>query len=201
ISRTDSSLRRSARRSWSTAARNASGSGAGAALLVSTPQDYDSPVTTQARRAAAAERRGGRLALIAGGVVVGGAALAVTGASAVLASRLVTPPRELLDDITVLGVDEHGVRLGRTPDTGLPGVYALWVGERLAVLGAVVSEDAHSVTRAVDPRSRALLDGVASARWSGYAVFKPNQVSDEVARVDVPTELGPAPAWIMGDQE
>jgi pimeloyl-ACP methyl ester carboxylesterase len=158
-------------------------------------------VTTEVRRAAAAERRGGRLALIAGGVVVGGAALAVTGASALLASRLVTPPRNPPDDITVLGVDEHGVRLGRTPDTGLPGVYALWVGEQLAVVGGVVSEDAHSVTRAVDARSRALLDGVASARWSGYAVFKPSQVSDEVERVDVPTEFGPAPAWIMGDQD
>lgn len=157
-------------------------------------------MTTEARRAAAAERRVGRLALIAGGAVVGGAALAVTGASAVLASRLVTPPGKQIDDITVLGVDEHGVRLGRTPDTGLPGVYALWVGEQLAVVGAVVSEDAHTVTRALDLRSRSLLDGVASARWSGYAVFKPSQVSDEVERIDVPTELGPAPAWIMGDQ-
>lgn len=157
-------------------------------------------MTTRARRAAAVEWRGGRLALVAGGVVAAGAALAVTGASAVLASMLVTPARTQPDDIRILGVDERGVRLGRTPDTGLPGVYALWVGERLAVLGDVVAEDTASVTRAVDDRSRALLDGATSARWSGYALFKPGHVTDAVERVEVATELGPAPAWIMGDQ-
>ena len=158
-------------------------------------------MTTEARRAAAIERQVGRVALIAGGAVVAGAALAVTGASAVLGSMLVTPPRAPVDDIAVLGLDERGVRLGRTPDTGLPGVYALWVGEQLAVLGGIVAQDAHSVTRAVDGRSRAILEGIASARWSGYALYRPEQVADRVERIDVPIEVGPAPAWIMGDQE
>jgi uncharacterized protein len=157
-------------------------------------------VTTGTRRAAAATRAG-RWALVAGGAVVAGAALAVTGASAALGSMLVTPPRKQVDDIVVLGLDDRGVRLGRTPDTGLPGTYALWVGERIAVLGEVVAEDARSVTRAVDARSRAILEGVSSARWSGYALFKPRQVTDRVERIDVPTEVGPAPAWIMGDQD
>lgn len=157
-------------------------------------------MTTQARRAAADDRHLGRLALIAGGTVVAGAALAVTGASAVLGSMLVTPPRKLVDDIRVLGLDEHGVRLGLTPDTVLPGVYALWVGERLAVLGGVVEQDAESVTRAVEPAARELLQGVESARWSGYAIHRPREVADAVERVDVSTEVGPAPAWIMGDQ-
>ncbi|SDR67437.1 alpha/beta hydrolase family protein [Agrococcus carbonis] len=157
-------------------------------------------MTTGTRRAAAGTRAG-RWALVAGGAVVAGAALAVTGASAALGSMLVTPPRKQVDDIVVLGLDERGVRLGRTPDTGLPGTYALWIGERLAVLGEVVAEDARSVTRAVDARSRAMLEGVASARWSGYALFKPRQVTDRVERVDVPTEVGPAPAWIMGEQD
>ncbi|MDR7234561.1 alpha/beta fold hydrolase [Agrococcus sp. BE272] len=156
-------------------------------------------MTTRARRAAASTRPA-RLAMAAGGVVVAGAALAVTGASAALASMLVTPPRELVDDIRVLGLDERGVRLGRTPDTGLPGLYALWVGERLVVLGPVVAEDAHSVVRAVDAGAREVLDGVESARWSGYAVHRPEEVADAVETVDVATEVGPAPAWIMGDQ-
>ncbi|MCH1883032.1 alpha/beta fold hydrolase [Agrococcus sp. ARC_14] len=157
-------------------------------------------MTRGARRAAAVERHGGRLALIAGGVVVAGAALAVTGASALLASMLVTPPRKQIDDIRILGIDERGVRLGRTPDTVLPGIYALWVGERLAVLGGVVSQDPVGVTRAIDERSRELLAGVGTARWSGYALYKPRQVTDAVERVDVATEVGLAPAWIMGDQ-
>jgi alpha-beta hydrolase superfamily lysophospholipase len=42
---------------------------------------------------------------------------------------------------------------------------------------------------------------VSSARWSGYAIHRPQDVADAVERVDVPTELGPAPAWIMGDEE
>lgn len=167
-------------------------------------------MTTRARRAAADQRsapggagvgRAGTIALVAAGAVVAGAGLAVTGASAMLASMLVTPVRTQPDDITVLGVDERGVRLGRTPDTGLPGVYALWVGERLAVLGPVVAEDGHSVTRAIDEPARELLSGVRTARWSGYALHRPQDVSDAVDRVDVATELGPAPAWIMGDQE
>ncbi|MGM1030054.1 MAG: alpha/beta hydrolase family protein [Actinomycetota bacterium] len=165
-------------------------------------------MSTRARRAAAVEGgagsgppRAATLALVAAGVLVAGAGLAVTGASAVLGSMLVTPPRTQPDNIRVLGVDERGVRLGRTPDTGLPGVYALWVGERLAVLGAVVAEDAHSVTRVVDDPARELLAGVTTARWSGYAIHRARDVTDAVERVDVPTELGPAPAWIMGDQD
>ncbi|MGC5076000.1 alpha/beta hydrolase family protein [Agrococcus sp. DT81.2] len=163
-------------------------------------------MTTRARRAAAdqpsgRQGRAGMLALAAAGAVVAGAGLAVTGASAMIASMLVTPPRQQVDDIVVLGVDARGVRLGRTPDTGLPGVYALWVGERLAVLGPVVAEDAHSVTRAIDEPAHELLAGVRSARWSGYAVHRPQDVTDAVERVDVPTEVGPAPAWIMGDQD
>lgn len=201
ISRTDSSLRSSARRSWSTAARNASGSGAGAALLVSTRKDYDSPVTQEARRAAVIRRHRARPALVAGGIVIAGAAVAVTGASAVLASMLVTPPKKQLDDIRLLGLDARTVRLGLTPDTVLPGTYALWVGEQLVVLGGVVAQDAEGVRRSVDERSLPLLEGVSTARWSGYALSEPRQVTDAVEHVDVPTELGPAPAWILGDQE
>ncbi len=114
---------------------------------------------------------------------------------------LVTPPRAQLDDIRILGLGERTVRLGLTPDTVLPGTYALWVGQRIAALGAVVSKDAEGVERSIDERSRSLLEGVATARWSGYALFEPEQVTDEVETVDVGTELGPAPAWIMGDQE
>ena len=68
------------------------------------------------------------------------------------------------------------------------------------MVGAVVAEDADSVVRAVDAAGRELLAGVATARWSGYAVHLPQHVTDAVERVDVPTEVGPAPAWIMGDQ-
>ncbi|WP_413320766.1 alpha/beta fold hydrolase [Agrococcus sp. 1P02AA] len=142
-----------------------------------------------------------RPALIAGGVAVAGAAVAVTGLSAVLASMLVTPPRSPLDDIRILGLGDDTVRLGLTPDTVLPGTYALWVGRRIAVLGAVVSQDADGVTRSIDAPARALLEGAATARWSGYAIFEPEQVADAVEAVEVGTELGPAPAWIMGDQE
>ncbi|MCR8672009.1 hypothetical protein, partial [Agrococcus sp. HG114] len=66
-------------------------------------------MTTQPRRAAS-DRRAARLALVAGGVAATGAALAVTGTSAVLASMLVTLPREQADDVAVLGLDERGVR-------------------------------------------------------------------------------------------
>ncbi|WP_425846662.1 alpha/beta hydrolase family protein [Agrococcus sp. TSP3-2-1] len=158
-------------------------------------------MSTPARRAAAGDRRAGRVALAAGGAVVAGAALAVTGASAVLASMLVTLPREQADDVAVLGLEERGVRLARTLDTGLPGVYALRVGERIVVLGAVVEEDGSSVVRAVAAEGRALLEGVSAARWSGYVLHEPEQVTDAVERVTVPTEVGGAPAWLMGDQQ
>lgn len=147
----------------------------------------------------AARRAAARPALVAGGVLLGGAALAVTAASAALASMLVTPPRDQRDDIRVLGLDARGVRLGRTPDTGLPGTYALWVGERIAVLGEVVAQDAASVVRAVDDEARGILAGVATARWSGYALHRPEDVAEAVEHVEVATELGPAPAWILGD--
>ncbi|MCR8671620.1 S9 family peptidase, partial [Agrococcus sp. HG114] len=90
--------------------------------------------------------------------------------------------------------------LARTLDTALPGRYALWVGGRLAALGPIVDEDARSVVREVHTDARELLEGVPSARWSGYVLHEPAQVTDAVEHVEVPTEVGPAPAWVLGEQ-
>lgn len=145
-------------------------------------------------------RRARTAALVAGGITAAGAALAVAGTSAALGSMLVTPPREQPDDIRILGIDARGVRLARSLDTELPGEYALRLGARIVVLGRIVAEDAQSVTRAIDAADRHALAGVETARWSGYVLHEPEQLGAAVEHTTVPTELGPAPAWIIGDQ-
>lgn len=147
-------------------------------------------MTTPQRRAAA-----GFAALGALGAV----ALGVTLVSTALARVLITPPRHR-DDVRILGVHEHGIRLARTPDTALCGRYALWVGERLIRVGEIVAEDAESVTREISGRARARLGGRTTARFSGYHLFRPRDLGEPFDEVILETELGPAPAWIIGDQ-
>lgn len=134
---------------------------------------------------------------------VGGVGLTVIGATtiaAVLARVLVTPPRHR-DDVRILDVDDRGIRLTRTKDTQLPGRYALWVGDRLVRIGEILDEDADSVTRAFTSRARARVGARRTARFSGYHLYRPRDLGLPFEPVTVETELGVAPAWIIGDQD
>lgn len=141
-------------------------------------------------------RRAGIIA--AGGVVA--AAVGTTVLAAALARALVTPARRR-DDVRILELNDRGVVLERTPDTSLPGRYALWVGKRIAATGRIVEEDEHSVTRALSGKARKRLADRSTARFSGYHLFSPKHLDLPWRKISVETELGPAPAWIVGDED
>lgn len=149
---------------------------------------------SRARRAA----RGGLTAL-AGAVSF--AAVATTVVSAVLAHVLVTPPKRKRDDVKILALDEHSITVNRTLDTELPGRYALWVGDRLVRIGEIIDSTASTVTRQLSNRARLRILGRRTARFSGYFLYRPRDLDYPFEHVVVETELGPAPAWLFGNQQ
>jgi pimeloyl-ACP methyl ester carboxylesterase len=147
---------------------------------------------------------GVRQVFIRGAVV--GAALAIAGGgivsamAAYFARRLVSPTEERPNDVEVIGVGAGTVTLRATVDTVATGRYGLWLdgGQGHARLGAVVDHDeqAGTVTRRVLGVDRGRLrEGLA--RWNGYfhAGTPGTALGLPFTELDIPSDLGPLPAW------
>lgn len=100
----------------------------------------------------------------------------------------------------MLEVGDDTVTLASTPEARLPGRYALWVGEELLRLGQPVSSTSLTVEREIDAEGRRMLQGVTDVAFSGYWLSEPEQLGLPVEEVNVATEHGPAPAWVLGEQ-
>jgi uncharacterized protein len=101
-----------------------------------------------------------------------------------------------LEEVKVEALPPGRIVLARGEDTERPGVYGLdWEGGH-AIVGAIVGEDAETVTRRLR-KARGYLApemevGVEPNVFSG----DPGQAFGiPFANVDVPSELGPMPAW------
>lgn len=150
-----------------------------------------------------AARTAATVAGISAGTVAVGAAASTVGAAAYFARRVLTPDRRRPDDTHVLAVGDDGtVTLGVTPETVVPGRYGLWLDRESghARLGDVVSLD-----RAGGRVRREVL-GVdfgtlapGFARWNQYYYAQPPDLSLGLRTeyVDVETELGSMPAWVV----
>jgi uncharacterized protein len=123
------------------------------------------------------------------------------GASWYFSSRVVVPDHSRLaaDDATVEALSPGLVVLSRSRDTLRPGVYGLeWGRSGHAILEAVLSSDAHTVTRRVSSVSGRLAPGTRVALDSDAYVGDPKQALGlPFADVLVPGELGPMPAWLI----
>ena len=153
------------------------------------------PTSTPARKAAIAG------AVTAGSLVAAGA-LSTVGAATYFARRVLTPDRQRPDDTQILAVDADSVTLGVNPDTLSPGRYGLWLdGDRgHARVGEVLDLDEGS------GRVRRELLGVdfghltsGFGRWNQYYFASPPDRSLGLRSeyVDVDTELGTMPAWVV----
>jgi pimeloyl-ACP methyl ester carboxylesterase len=153
------------------------------------------PASTPARKAAIAG------AVTAGSLFAAGA-LSTVGAASYFARRVLTPDRQRPDDTQILAVDGDSVTLGVNPDTLSPGRYGLWLdGDRgHARLGAVLDLDEGS------GRVRRELLGVdfghltvGFGRWNQYYFASPpdRSLGLRTEYVDVDTELGTMPAWVV----
>ena len=146
--------------------------------------------------------RAAAAAVIAGGAVAATTMLSSVGAAAYFARKALTPDRQRPDDTHILGVDSTTVTLGVTPDTVVPGRYGLWLDdERGHVrLGGVVDLDESAA------RVRREVLGVdfghlapGFGRWNQYYYATPpdRSLGLRTEYVDVDTELGTMPAWVV----
>ena len=145
-----------------------------------------------ARRTAA---RAAALVFIAGGAaLLGGALVALR-----VARDVVTPPRRRKEDVAILGVDHAAgtVRLGRTPDTIVPGRYSLWFDHDRghARIGAIVEYDEVSVLRRLEGVQRGDLERASRGRWAGWWYLTPSDLDVPFREVGIETPVGVAPAW------
>lgn len=101
--------------------------------------------------------------------------------------------------LTVGSVDTDRVGLPRTDETARDGVWGLHWATGRAVLGAVVDGDADTVVRHVDRVLYGTLAAGTKARidtWT-YGDDPGQAYGMDFDTVDIPTELGPAPAWFL----
>jgi pimeloyl-ACP methyl ester carboxylesterase len=147
-------------------------------------------------------RRAAMGAAITGGSVTALGALSSISAAAYVARRALTPDRQRPDDTEVLAVDDHSLTLGLTADTVAAGRYGLWLdgAEGHCRLGDVLEVDEER------GRVRRELLGVdfgrlapGFARWNQYyyGSSPDRSLGLPTRHVDVLTELGPMPAWVV----
>jgi alpha-beta hydrolase superfamily lysophospholipase len=143
---------------------------------------------------------------VAGGVVGAAAFLAVTSVAvltAVMARRVVTPPRKQPQVVWIRAVDASAdvptITLGRDPDAELPGRYGLWFddGAGHARLGEILAETKATVTREVLAVDSGNLRAGIRGRLSGWFFLGPDDLGYANDDVTVETPVGPAPAWLI----
>ena len=140
-------------------------------------------------------------AVVGGSLAVSGV-LSSIGAAAYFARMALKPDRQRPDDTQILSVDAQSVTLDQTVDTVMPGQYGLWLDGSTghARLGAVleVDDERGRVRRAVHGVDFGHL-APGFARWNQYYFAGPpdRALGVPTEYVDVPTELGTMPAWVI----
>jgi pimeloyl-ACP methyl ester carboxylesterase len=116
-----------------------------------------------------------------------------------VARQVVTPPRHREEDIRVLDVTATTVTLTATRDSLLPGRYGLWFdgGAGHARLGGIVASGERGVTRQLLSVDFGRLRPGARARIGAWFYLEPRDLGYDYEDVEVETDLGPAPAWLI----
>ncbi|WBM80476.1 alpha/beta fold hydrolase [Cryobacterium breve] len=147
---------------------------------------------------------GGLVVAVTALLVSGAATVVVAGVSvlaAVMARRIVTPAVTRSDDTDVLGVDLEAstITLAVTPDSVLPGDYSFWFERESghARLGEILRVTKTAVTRRIDRVDYGDLSEARRGRLGGYSYLGPWDLGLPFEQVQVQTELGPAPAWLL----
>jgi pimeloyl-ACP methyl ester carboxylesterase len=137
----------------------------------------------------------------AGAVMAAGGLLA--GLGLVIAKSLTAPASGRSYDLVIREVDNSGERpivvLDRTPRTAAPGLYCLISenGGWVCLSRNVVDRGPDLVGReAVGVPSRSLTAG-DRVSWSGIVFPSPKEAGLEAADIEVQTDVGSAPAWLI----
>ena len=135
--------------------------------------------------------------------VVAAAGMALGGLGLVIARCLTAPASGRSYDLTIRGVDNLGERpivvLDRTPATAGPGLYCLILenGGWLRLAHDVKNRGPGLVGREVLGETWKGLVAGERASWSGIIFASPEDADQEATDVDVLTDVGPAPAWLI----
>jgi alpha-beta hydrolase superfamily lysophospholipase len=144
----------------------------------------------------------GRIA-IGAAIGVGGVVAIAAAAAAVVtvafARTVVTPPRKREEDTRILAHDEATITLSATLDSLTPGRYSFWFRQDTghARVGEILSHTSGTVTRELLGVQFGQLDGAARGRFSGWYHLSPADLPVEYEDIEIDTELGAAPAWLV----
>lgn len=142
-------------------------------------------------------------AVLAGAVVTAAAGVGVL--AAVMAKRVVTPPKLREDDTAILAVDTDAgtITLESTADSVLPGEYSLWFSANTghARVGEIVARSDTTVTRRLLRVDYGDLSSRVRGRLGGWLYLGPEDLGFPFQNVLVPTGLGQAPAWLVPAEE
>ncbi|TFD10204.1 alpha/beta fold hydrolase [Cryobacterium sp. TMT1-2-2] len=138
-------------------------------------------------------------AAIAAGVGLGGLGL-------VIARRLTAPVSGRKFDLTIRGVDSSGERpiviLDRTPRTAAPGDYCLILenGGWVKLAPGVEDRGPSLVGREVVGELSPDVGAGQRASWSGIYFQSPADAGLKSLDIEIQTDVGPAPAWLVTPQ-
>ena len=136
---------------------------------------------------------------IGAGALVAGAAITAGVIAVVFARTVITPPTKRDEDVLILAFDADTITLSATLDSMTPGRYSLWFHQDQghARLGEILSYTADTVTRQLLGVDFGTLEGALRGRFSGWFYLSPADLGVPFENVELQTELGPAPAWLI----
>lgn len=151
-----------------------------------------------------ARASGARIVAVVGigaAALVGAAALTSAALSVIVARTVIIPPSRRTDDVHIVEVDRAAGRivLSATADSRLPGEYSFFfTGDTgHARVGAIISQTDETVTRHLLGVDVGDLDAARRGRFSGWFHLDPAGFGFAADDVEIPTPLGPAPAWLV----
>lgn len=145
------------------------------------------------------------LALAAASVAI--PLLAVGVASALVIARfaraVVIPPARKDEDQRILRVSNDIVTLADSVDARTPGRYSLFFDQDRghARVGGILARGPEGITRELLSVDSGEISRARTARFSGWFHLHPRELGLPWRDVEVATELGPAPAWLVPAQE
>lgn len=156
--------------------------------------------TAQSEAPVRKRRKWLRGAIIALAAVLVLAAAGLAGAGWYFSNEVLKPDHTPTEPyLTVEAVDAETVTLPRDKHTEKPGTWGLAWEDGQALIGGIVDEDDDSVTRALDRVIFGDLTEGTKVRVDTYAYAGDPQTALGIAfeEVQVPTDLGDAPAWFI----
>lgn len=128
-----------------------------------------------------------------------GVAVTAAAVTIIFARMVITPPKRRQEDLVVLAVTEDAITLSPALDSMTPGRYSLrFAGDSgHARVGEILSHTPWSVTRQLLGVDLGDISSARQGRFSGWYFLDPRDLGFPVEDVEVQTELGPAPAWLV----